>query len=63
MARAQIGKTECGNEVGEYPGDVDGPGDPVALAEKRTNTYPRRKVLLMSSPTVKGLSLPADTIR
>ena len=44
------------DEVDEYPGDVDGQGDPVALAEKRTATFTRRKILLTSTPTVKGLS-------
>lgn len=44
------------DEVDEYPGDVDGQGDPVALAEKRTATFARRKVLLTSTPTLKGLS-------
>jgi phage terminase large subunit GpA-like protein len=44
------------DEVDEYPGDVDGQGDPVALAEKRTATFPRRKVFLTSTPTLKGLS-------
>jgi len=44
------------DEVDEYPGDVDGQGDPVSLAEKRTTTYARRKVFLVSTPTVRGLS-------
>lgn len=46
------------DEVDEYPGDVDGQGDPIALAEKRTTgpTYSRRKVFLVSTPTIKGLS-------
>jgi phage terminase large subunit GpA-like protein len=44
------------DEVDEYPGDVDGQGDPVALAEKRTTTFSRRKVFLVSTPTIKGLS-------
>lgn len=44
------------DEVDEYPGDVDGQGDPVALAEKRTSTFSRRKILLTSTPTIKGLS-------
>jgi phage terminase large subunit GpA-like protein len=44
------------DEVDEYPGDVDGQGDPVALAEKRTATFPRRKILMTSTPTVKGTS-------
>jgi phage terminase large subunit GpA-like protein len=44
------------DEVDEYPGDVDGQGDPVLLAEKRTSNFARRKVLLTSTPTIKGLS-------
>lgn len=44
------------DEVDEYPGDVDHQGDPVLLAEKRTTTFARRKVLLVSTPTLKGLS-------
>lgn len=44
------------DEVDEYPGDVDGQGDPVALAEKRTTTFTRRKVFLVSTPTIRGLS-------
>lgn len=44
------------DEVDEYPGDVDGQGDPVALAERRTATFSRRKILLTSTPTIKGLS-------
>ena len=46
------------DEIDEYPGDVDGQGDPIALAEKRTTgpTYTRRKVFLVSTPTIKGLS-------
>lgn len=44
------------DEVDAYPGDVDGEGDPVGLAEKRTSTFPRRKVFLVSTPGVKGRS-------
>lgn len=44
------------DEVDEYPGDLEGQGDPVMLAEKRTTTFPRRKILLTSTPTIKGLS-------
>jgi phage terminase large subunit GpA-like protein len=46
------------DEVDEYPGDVDGQGEPIALAEKRTTgpTYTRRKVLIESTPTFKGAS-------
>lgn len=44
------------DEVDAYPEDVDGEGDPVSLAEARTKTFPRRKMLLVSTPTVKGAS-------
>ena len=41
------------DEISAYPGDVDGEGDPVALAEKRASTFTRRKILLTSTPTIK----------
>lgn len=45
------------DEVDGYPLDVDGEGDPIVLAEKRTNTYgKKRKVFLISTPTLKGFS-------
>jgi len=45
------------DEVDLYPSDVGGEGDPVALAERRTNTFRhRRKILLTSTPTIKGVS-------
>ncbi len=46
------------DEVDEYPGDVRGQGDPIALAEKRCTgpVFSRRKVYLCSTPTIKGLS-------
>ena len=44
------------DEVDGYPGDVDGEGDPVGLAEKRTGTFSRRKIFKTSTPTVKGVS-------
>lgn len=45
------------DEVDAYPGDVDGEGSPVDLAEKRTTTFARRKMLYTSTPTIRGLSL------
>jgi phage terminase large subunit GpA-like protein len=50
------------DEIDEYPGDVDGQGDPIALAEKRLSgpNFARRKVFLVSTPTVKGLSRIED---
>jgi phage terminase large subunit GpA-like protein len=45
------------DEVDAYEGDVDGEGDPVALAIARTRTFGHRaKVFLVSTPTIKGLS-------
>lgn len=44
------------DEVDAYPLDVDGEGDPVALAERRTATFATRKVLKTSTPTTKGFS-------
>lgn len=44
------------DEIDNYPGDVDGQGDPVSLAEKRTSTFARRKIFLPSTPTIKGVS-------
>jgi phage terminase large subunit GpA-like protein len=44
------------DEVDRYPADVGNEGDTVMLAERRTNTFARRKILLTSTPTLKGLS-------
>ncbi|MBF0342069.1 MAG: phage terminase large subunit family protein, partial [Magnetococcales bacterium] len=44
------------DEVDRYPGDVDGEGDPVALAIQRTANFANRKVLIVSTPTIKGFS-------
>ncbi|NRP14993.1 phage terminase large subunit family protein [Marinobacterium sp. xm-a-152] len=45
------------DEIDGYPGDVEGEGDPILLAERRSATFQRRrKILLVSTPTIKGLS-------
>ena len=45
------------DEIDAYPGDVDEEGDPILLAERRSATFRRRrKVFMVSTPTVKGLS-------
>jgi phage terminase large subunit GpA-like protein len=45
------------DEVDAYPGDVDGEGDPIQLAEARTISFGHRaKRFLASTPTIKGLS-------
>jgi phage terminase large subunit GpA-like protein len=45
------------DEVDAYPGDVDGEGSPCALAEKRTLTFPRRKIFKFSTPLEKLTSV------
>ena len=45
------------DEADAYPASADEEGDPVTLAEARSLTFAhRRKVLLISTPTVKGFS-------
>ncbi len=45
------------DEIDAYPGDVEGEGDPIALAEARARTFGwRRKTFLVSTPTIAGLS-------
>ncbi|HZV05709.1 MAG TPA: phage terminase large subunit family protein [Gemmataceae bacterium] len=44
------------DEVDGYPGDVEGEGDPVNLAMARTRTFARRKVFLVSTPKITGMS-------
>ena len=44
------------DEIDAYPVDADGEGDPVSLALKRTATFSRRKILMVSTPTIKDLS-------
>jgi len=44
------------DEIDGYPLDVDGEGDPIDLACQRTVTFSRRKILLTSTPTIKGKS-------
>jgi len=44
------------DEVDAFPQDVEGEGDPVSLAEKRTTTFSRRKILITSTPTIKDMS-------
>ena len=44
------------DEVDAYPQELEGEGDPIKLAEARTTTFPRRKVFLVSTPTIESLS-------
>jgi len=50
-------KNLFGDETDAWPGDVDGEGDPLDLAERRTATFEHtRKVLWTSTPTIAGKS-------
>lgn len=44
------------DEVDRYPASAGKEGDPVSLANKRTTTFWNRKAILVSTPTIKGLS-------
>lgn len=44
------------DEVDSYPASAGAEGDPVTLAIKRTTTFWNRKIILTSTPTVKGFS-------
>jgi phage terminase large subunit GpA-like protein len=44
------------DEIDEYPDDVDGQGPADELAEKRTDTFSRKKIFRTSTPTRKGRS-------
>ncbi len=45
------------DEIDAYPPSADEEGDPVTLAEARSTTFAhRRKVFLVSTPTIRGLS-------
>jgi len=44
------------DEVDRFPWEVGQEGDPLGLIDERTKTFPRRKVMLVSTPTVKGAS-------
>lgn len=45
-----------GDEVDRYPISAGTEGDPVSLAKKRTTTFWNRKLILTSTPTIKGAS-------
>lgn len=45
------------DEIDGYPKDIDGEGDPIVLAERRTATFnTKKKIFLVSTPTLKGIS-------
>lgn len=56
LASMPIGKLFA-DEIDRMPRDVEDEGDPLALAIERTNTFgPRKKILVTSTPTIKGES-------
>lgn len=44
------------DEADEYEWSVGGRGDPLGLIESRQSNFPRRKLLIFSTPTVQGSS-------
>jgi phage terminase large subunit GpA-like protein len=44
------------DEVDRYPFSAGAEGDPVNLAKKRTVTFWNRKIVLVSTPTIRGMS-------
>jgi phage terminase large subunit GpA-like protein len=44
------------DEVDRFPTSAGTEGDPVTLGIKRTTTFPNRKIIMTSTPTLKGLS-------
>jgi phage terminase large subunit GpA-like protein len=44
------------DEVDRFPASAGAEGDPISLARKRTTTFWNRKVVMTSTPTIKGLS-------
>lgn len=45
------------DEVDKWPADVDNQGPPLALLEERMSNFSRRKLIVASTPTVKGQSV------
>lgn len=44
------------DETDRFEQEVGDEGDPITLAERRTTTFTRRKIFLVSTPTVLGIS-------
>lgn len=44
------------DEIDRFPWEVGDEGDPIGLLDERQKTFPRRKMLLVSSPTMKDAS-------
>ena len=48
------------DEVNKWPADVDNQGPPLALLEERMSNFSRRKLVIASTPTIKGASVIGD---
>lgn len=48
------------DEVDRWPASAGAEGDPLSLAIKRTTTFARRKIIITSTPTIKGASRIED---
>lgn len=44
------------DEIDEYDSDLNDQGSAIELAERRTSTFSKRKILKVSTPTIKGVS-------
>jgi len=44
------------DEVDKWPADVDNQGPPLALLEERMSNFSRRKLIIASTPTIRGAS-------
>jgi phage terminase large subunit GpA-like protein len=44
------------DEVDKWPADVDNEGPPLGLLEERMSNFARRKVIIASTPTIRGAS-------
>lgn len=54
--RARPRRVVLMDEIDGYPASAGTEGDPITLATKRTTTFWNRKILLVSTPTLKGKS-------
>lgn len=45
------------DEVDAYPQDLEGEGSPIDLAIARTRTFPNKKIFIISTPTISGMSV------
>ncbi len=48
------------DEVDRFPASAGSEGDPLSLARKRTSTFWNRKIIAVSTPTIKGVSRIED---